>query len=635
VVPWKRMRLSHCLALVAGVAAVAGAVPPADASTIATDSYGFGGNQANGSDGRIARGGTPTSCATQTLFPGTFGTTSKFDYFRHTFRNYTREPVCVTVSVATACTGDADGIVSATYSPSFDSTSVGANWIADMGDYPPNQTQYSFPVTPEQQFVTATFEAGSNGNCGGANVTWTSDRPWARFRGFVSGVPAVGRTLTADTDVWADDPAVTRQWLRCDAAGNDCEAIPGATDVSYPVTDADVGHVLNLRETATENGMTSTSDWIPPPPAFVPISTFSDQTIGQGDPAHAGELNPLFLGSSCAAPKTAPATMGNEVFFNDLFDTTSLVNEPACLSVAMETHCAMGPLAVYSPAFAPETSLQQNYVADDGRTGRLSYTLAPGATTQTVATLEEPLQPFCSTYTLVIGAETPFATARPAVSGAAIQGLPMTTTEGEWSGSPAFARSWLRCDAAGDACEAIGGATGTTYTLAAADIGHRLRSRVTATQHGSASADSAPSEVIAADVTPPAFLAAALTNKVFAVDRRGVAEVIGARTRKRLKKGTTFLYTLSEDAKVTVAIQRCAKRKRGKRRARGCRYVRAGSFAIPSVAGPNRHRFSGRIGRRSLRPARYRAVLKATDGAANISAPKRLKFRVVRAARRR
>jgi hypothetical protein len=42
-------------------------------------------------------------------------------------------------------------------------------------------------------------------------------------------------------------------------------------------------------------------------------------------------------------------------------------------------------------------------------------------------------------------------------------------------------------------------------------------------------------------------------------------------------------------------------------------------------------RFSGKIAKRALRPGRYRAVIRATDAAGNVSAPARLRFRIVRA----
>jgi hypothetical protein len=108
------------------------------------------------------------------------------------------------------------------------------------------------------------------------------------------------------------------------------------------------------------------------------------------------------------------------------------------------------------------------------------------------------------------------------------------------------------------------------------------------------------------------------------------------------KKGTTIRYRLSEVARVTFAIQRatpgrrvrgrCRKQTRANRSKRACkRFVGAGRLApATAVAGSNRKKFSGRIGRRALRPARYRVTLVATDPSGNRSAPKRLAFKIVR-----
>jgi hypothetical protein len=300
-------------------------------------------------------------------------------------------------------------------------------------------------------------------------------------------------------------------------------------------------------------------------------------------------MDVTFVRSSCASPKPAPFTIFTVgIVFDDVFPITSLVNEPACVYVARsQGTCSSTVNAVYQPAFAPKVSVLENYVADDGLTNALSFTLAPGAGAQAVVAMFDPMFA-CDAYDLFLGSVTPFATSAPALTGDAVQGRPITTSTGVWNGSPAFAESWLRCDPAGANCAPIGGATAATYRPQAADVGHRLRTRVTATQHGSASADSAASDVIAADVTAPEFLAAALTNAVFAVDRRGPTEVSPARTRKRPKKGTTFRYTLSEGADVMVTIQRarpgrragkrCVRPTRKNRHGRRCtRFVRPGA----------------------------------------------------------
>jgi hypothetical protein len=66
-------------------------------------------------------------------------------------------------------------------------------------------------------------------------------------------------------------------------------------------------------------------------------------------------------------------------------------------------------------------------------------------------------------------------------------------------------RQWLRCNTSGGACQAIPGATGTAYTLAAADAGTRLRVRETASCAittpvcSPAASDSAPTATVLHD----------------------------------------------------------------------------------------------------------------------------------------
>jgi hypothetical protein len=147
------------------------------------------------------------------------------------------------------------------------------------------------------------------------------------------------------------------------------------------------------------------------------------------------------------------------------------------------------------------------------------------------------------------------------------------------------------------------------------------------------------------DTVPPGFLAASLSPRKFRVDPKGPAEtpVVAAKKKKKKKapRGTTFTYRLSEDARVVFTIQRirkgrrvhkkCVKPTKKNRKKKACkRFKRAGRFAQQASAGVNTKRFSGRIGKKKLRPGRYRATLVATDGQGNASKPKRLKFRVVK-----
>src|SRR3954471_3338715 len=83
----------------------------------------------------------------------------------------------------------------------------------------------------------------------------------------------------------------------------------------------------------------------------------------------------------------------------------------------------------------------------------------------------------------------------PTVTGQASEGEILVADKGTWSGSSPiqYDYRWKRCDGLGAACSAIGGATSKSYTIQHADVGNRLRVKVTATNdEGSASAESGP-----------------------------------------------------------------------------------------------------------------------------------------------
>ena len=258
-------------------------------------------------------------------------------YKSRAFTSVVNESVCVTMGVTapTCASPGPNEVMSETYSPSFDPENITTNWVGDLGNSPPQQASYGFNVPAGARFETVVDEVLNTANCGGVNLTWSSDRPWARARPIPSGLTAVGQTLTSSFDVWPDSPAVGRQWKRCDAAGGSCVDIPGATGQNYVPTDDDVGHTIGIDESATEGGLTSTVEGRTTiTPVFIPAMTIEGQSLGAGDPAMSGRLNVTSPPSSCAAPKSAPAITGNEIFFYDVFAVRSLINEPACVFVA-------------------------------------------------------------------------------------------------------------------------------------------------------------------------------------------------------------------------------------------------------------------------------------------------------------
>ena len=144
-----------------------------------------------------------------------------------------------------------------------------------------------------------------------------------------------------------------------------------------------------------------------------------------------------------------------------------------------------------------------------------------------------------------------------------------------------------------------------------------------------------PLDGVPADTTAPLISQLAMLRRVFAVGAR--ATPVNA-----ARRGTAFLFTLSENATVRIAIlrERAGRRKRGRcvkptpalRRARRCtRLVRRGTLVRSGrLAGANRVPFSGRIGRRALPRGRYRSRLVAIDAAGNRSAARTVRFRVTR-----
>jgi hypothetical protein len=84
--------------------------------------------------------------------------------------------------------------------------------------------------------------------------------------------------------------------------------------------------------------------------------------------------------------------------------------------------------------------------------------------------------------TIVSPGGVPVNTVRPAISGVATAGEQLTGSAGEWAGEPSitYAYAWDRCEADGEGCTAISGASEPQYTLTSADVGHEIELQVTA-----------------------------------------------------------------------------------------------------------------------------------------------------------
>src|SRR5262245_706250 len=125
-------------------------------------------------------------------------------------------------------------------------------------------------------------------------------------------------------------------------------------------------------------------------------------------------------------------------------------------------------------------------------------------------------------------AAVPQNTAEPRISGAAEQGRRLSASRGTWTGgSLTFAFRWVRCGSGGGLpdgsdCVAISGATGATYVLTTADVGFRMRVRVTATNpDGSRTVASNPTGAVVGPpvlVRPPGVSGSVLVGSVVTAD---------------------------------------------------------------------------------------------------------------------
>lgn len=72
---------------------------------------------------------------------------------------------------------------------------------------------------------------------------------------FISGEAEEGMVLTLMYGTWSNSPtSFSQQWTRCDAAGANCVAIPGAIGTTYALTSDDVGDTIRCVVTAYNSG---------------------------------------------------------------------------------------------------------------------------------------------------------------------------------------------------------------------------------------------------------------------------------------------------------------------------------------------------------------------------------------------
>lgn len=278
----------------------------------------------------------------------------------------------------------------------------------------------------------------------------------------ITGTAQQGKELTEHHGSWENSPTIYEYaWLRCAADGGGCEPIAGAEAQGYTPSDVDVEHTLRVVETALNAGgsskpATSEATAVVVPP--VPLNTKPPLITGT---ARQGETLTEHHGSW----EHSPAEYSYQWLQCDSLGV-------ACINIGGAT----------AQTYLPGST-------DVGHTLRVQ---------ETATNAGGPSEPAMSEATSEVTAAAPVNQTPPGIAGTAQKGQALVGSAGSWSNEPTtLTQQWLRCNAGGESCEAIGGATTLTYIATAADVGHRLRLREVASNNGgSEPATSVASEVV-------------------------------------------------------------------------------------------------------------------------------------------
>jgi hypothetical protein len=291
-------------------------------------------------------------------------------------------------------------------------------------------------------------------------------------------VETVGTTGTvtsysATTGIWTGAGTITyrNQWQRCDSNGANCRDIPGATSSVYTPATADLGGKLRVVVTAT--------------------NTFGS-TNATSEPSS-------LLAGQAPTNTIRPSISGNETTGSSLFVSNGTWSGSVPITYTYQwQRCNASGAACANIASATASSYIPT-ATDVGSTVNVVVTARNAAGTATATA--SPTDPITQGTSTPGTTTRPNNTALPTFKGTLARGKVLTAFVGTWSGTTpmTYSYQWQRCPRTTTACTAIAGATRSTYTLAAADVGRRIRLSVNAANGaGATAATSAISKVVAA-----------------------------------------------------------------------------------------------------------------------------------------
>ncbi len=267
----------------------------------------------------------------------------------------------------------------------------------------------------------------------------------------ISGSPEQGQTVNCSTGGWANNPtSYSYSWQR------NATAIGGATGPSYTLSSADVNQAVTCTVVA-HNGAGDSAAAVSDP--IVPVAL----------PTPPVETAPPSISGSPEQGQTVTCSTG------------SWLNGPTGYSYSWQRD---------GSSVSGQTASTYALTGADVNHAITCTVVARNGAGDSAPAISAPIVPVALPVTLF-----PVETAPPLISGSPEQGQTVSCSNGSWQNSPtSYSYSWQRNGSA------IGGATGSGYTLTSADVNAAITCIVIA--HNGAG-DSAPA--ISPPITPVAL----------------------------------------------------------------------------------------------------------------------------------
>lgn len=316
--------------------------------------------------------------------------------------------------------------------------------------------------------VTATTPDGSAPGTSAATPVIVAAPPVNITPPTISGTPTIGLPLTASPGTWSgSNPVFTYQWHKCDANGDSCSNIAGATADEFVPGTEEIGSTLRVTVTAT-NALGSASKTSNPTPVVA-----SNKPVNTALPAIS--ILPPIGNETTTTFTTTPGIWSGTPTITFRYQWRRCDSSGA--------NCSDIPGATLTTYLAA--------AADIGRRLRVVVTATNSFGTATAAS--EP--------SAMIAGTAPSNTIRPSISGVEEVGEQLFASPGTWTGSIpiTYSYQWRRCNTSGSGCLVIPSSTSASYTVQATDVGTTFLVAVTATNAvGSATALSPATDVVQA-----------------------------------------------------------------------------------------------------------------------------------------